>query len=234
MKYFEQNQAIYRRNEIPEIADYLMSFQSALRDEFLGEFTSLKDAVEQQTEITLDREDHYDNSDSSYVKSKLPDSDEFVSSIDSWRNINFKYQHRSAGIFQFLEDSKIKRYPTACKIIQELGNDCPIANYSCLRPNTVIHRHTGVENRSGEFLRLHVPLIIPEGDVFIEVNGEEITWNDLFGFNNQYIHSAHNYTNEYRLIFLIDIRRTRIGLKPGQEYNKLIEMFAKPFVRKSQ
>jgi hypothetical protein len=233
MKYFEQNQAIYRRNEIPEIADYLMSFQTALRDEFLGEFTSLKDAVEKQAAVTLDRAD-YGNAPPTFVKSKLPGSDEFVPSIDSWRNVSFKYENRTAGLFQSLSKEMIIKYPTASKIIQELGNDCPIANYSCLRPNTVIHRHTGPENRSGEFIRLHIPLIIPPGDVFLEVNGDEVRWDDFFGFNNQYVHSAHNYTNEYRLIFLIDVRRTRIGLKPGQTYNKMMEILAKPFVRKTQ
>jgi hypothetical protein len=230
MKHFEHTQAIYHRNEVSEIADYLMSHQTALRDEFLGTFSSLKEAVENQAAVTLDRVD-YKDSPPNFVKSKLPGSDEFVTSIESWRNVSFKYQHRSAGLFQHLEEDKIKRYPTACKIIQELGDDCPIANYSCLRPNTVIHRHTGPENRSGEFLRLHIPLIIPKGDIFLEVNGEEVTWNNLFGFNNQFVHSAHNYTNEYRLIFLIDVRRTRIGLQPGKEYNKLMEIFAKPFVR---
>jgi hypothetical protein len=207
-----------------------MSHQTALRDEFLGTFSSLKEAVENQAAVTLDRVD-YKDSPPNFVKSKLPGSDEFVTSVESWRNVSFKYQHRSAGLFQHLEEDKIKRYPTACKIIQELGDDCPIANYSCLRPNTVIHRHTGPENRSGEFLRLHIPLIIPKGDIFLEVNGEEVTWNNLFGFNNQFVHSAHNYTDEYRLIFLIDVRRTRIGLQPGKEYNKLMEIFAKPFVR---
>ena len=103
--------------------------------------------------------------------------------------------------------------------MQEYGDDCPILNYSILAPRSAILRHTGPENRSGRFIRIHIPLIVPEGDVFLEVDGEEVTWKDLFGFNNQYAHSAYNLTDEWRLIFLIDIDRQRAGLPPGEPYN---------------
>ena len=108
MKLFEHTQAIYYRNEISEIADYLMSHQTALRDEFLGTFSSLKEAVENQAAVTLDRAD-YKDSPPNFVKSKLPGSDEFVPNVESWRNVSFKYQHRSAGLFQHLEENKIKK-----------------------------------------------------------------------------------------------------------------------------
>jgi aspartyl/asparaginyl beta-hydroxylase (cupin superfamily) len=105
--------------------------------------------------------------------------------------------------------------------MHEYGDDCPIANYSILAPNSVINRHTGIENRSGEFIRIHIPLIVPQGEIFFEVYGEEVRWDDIFAFNNQFVHSAHNYTDQYRLCFLIDIRRTRAGLPPGVPYDAI-------------
>jgi aspartyl/asparaginyl beta-hydroxylase (cupin superfamily) len=132
-------------------------------------------------------------------------------------------------------EEEMEKYPTARKLIQEYGDNCPIASYSVLAPNTILQRHTGVENRSGEFIRIHIPLIIPEGDVFFEANGEEIDWSDLWAFHNQFAHSAHNNTNEWRLVFLLDIRRTFIGLEPGMPYDiKNESTYMKPFVRQKK
>ena len=105
-----------------------------------------------------------------------------------------------------------------------------------MAPNTVLHRHTGPENRTGEYIRIHIPLIIPEGDLFFEVNGEEIDWSDIFAFNNQLAHSAHNLSNEHRMIFLIDIRRSRVGLPPGEPFNPDRHLYSmtQPFVRKKK
>jgi len=44
-------------------------------------------------------------------------------------------------------------------------------------------------------------------------------WNDIFGFDNQTTHSAHNYTIHRRLVYLIDIRRSRIGMEPGRPFD---------------
>jgi aspartyl/asparaginyl beta-hydroxylase (cupin superfamily) len=102
-----------------------------------------------------------------------------------------------------------------------------------MAPNTVLNRHTGPENRTGRFIRIHIPLIVPEGDVFLEVNGEEVKWDDLFGFNNQFVHSAYNNTDQYRLVFLLDLDREFIGMSPGEPWDERFEELAiQPFVRK--
>mgnify|MGYP001413015390 CR=1 FL=1 len=80
------------------------------------------------------------------------------------------------------------KYPTANAILKKYEEVVPIANYSILVKDSVIHRHTGPENRRGHHLRVHIPLHIPKGDIFLEVNGEEVDWSDCFGFNNQYTH----------------------------------------------
>jgi hypothetical protein len=121
----------------------------------------------------------------------------------------------------------------AWKLIQEYGDDCPICSYSVLAPMSRIERHTGPENRTGEYIRVHVPLISPEGDCFFEANGDEIDWSDIWAFHNQVAHSAHNNTKHWRLVFLIDFRRAAIGMEPGEPFDESFdEHHVEPFVRK--
>jgi hypothetical protein len=229
--------AIYHRNEIPN-ADYLMSFQQKLRDEFLQGFRSLEQVSNYIGRPTLDRrgvgvpleETEY------LIKSKSQNSEEYETNIRGWLQVLFKYnrgEDNSPMNYKMSpQDGRALKYKTAYGLVQEFGEYCPIAHYSIMAPNTVLDRHTGPENRTGKYIRIHIPLIIPEGDVFLEVNGEEVTWNDLFGFNNQFVHSAHNYTNEYRLIFLIDLDREHIGMSPGEPYSeKFKELETIPFIR---
>lgn len=239
------NKDIYLRHEI-SIGDYLMSHQQALRDEFMQGFDSLESAVKARCVQTMTRQYRSDMGLSeekvkaldNLMQTKSDDSDEFKPDLElkSWKSIPFRYERHTedADINYTMnpESDYAKFYPTAYKLITEFGDKCPIAQYSTFAPNTILNRHTGPENRTGKYIRIHIPLIIPEGDVFLEVNGEEITWKDLFAFNNQKPHSAYNLTSEYRLIFLIDIEREHIGLPPGKEYDPADEFNIKPFVRK--
>jgi Aspartyl/Asparaginyl beta-hydroxylase len=226
-------QAIYKREEIP-IADYLMSFQQDLIDDYMEGFSSLKEAILAQSFPVLDRRERGQplHETEHLIKTK-DENGEFVPNVNAWQSGGIRYRHPDANIKSELDAKlpKAKKWKTACKIVEEFGEDCPIANYSAIAPNSVLGRHTGVENRTGVFVRFHIPLIIPIGDVFLEVNGEETTWDDCFAFNNQLPHSAHNYTDEYRLIFLIDFRRSRIGMPPAPAYDKRLELLAKPFNR---
>jgi len=219
-------QKIYRRSELP-LADYLMSFQQALRDEFIGDNGTLENAVKFVKPSIYYRSDLPEG-----TKNYLVQDTDGTPDISRWRARTLKHEHKDKNLF-FKESAPdmLARFPTAMKLIEEFGDDCPIANYSILAPNSVINRHTGVENRSGEFIRIHIPLIVPQGDIFFEVNDEVVHWNDIFAFNNQFVHSAHNRTNEWRLCFLIDIRRTRAGLPPGVHYDEVkhLDEFAQRF-----
>lgn len=148
--------------------------------------------------------------------------------LDAWQAVILKFTNR-------YNDTKIvtpdiqKKFPTASKLIDDYGDDCPVAFYSIMAPQTELHRHTGPENLDGKNIRVHVPLIIPKGDIFLEVDGEFITWEDIFCFDNQYVHSAYNYSNEWRLIFLVDFTRESIGLPPGLPYDPVRS--GDPYVR---
>ena len=67
--------------------------------------------------------------------------------------------------------------------------------------------------------------------MFFECEGYEINWDELFGFNNQLVHSAYNYTNEIRVVYIFDIDRSAIGLPMGKPYDYIREQSIPPFVR---
>jgi hypothetical protein len=232
----DENKIYWRRHEI-SIADYLMSHQDALRDDFMRGFNTLEEACRAQTSPVMKPwrlQDRLDRGFSPEEVAKSVTTTDNQPNLNGWRATPFRYErHDHIDVSFTAPEADMEKYPTARKLINEYGDNCPIASYSVLAPNTILQRHTGVENRNGEFIRIHIPLIIPEGDVFFEAGGEEIDWSDLWAFHNQFAHSAHNNTNEWRLVFLLDIRRTFIGLEPGMPYDiKNESTYMAPFVRK--
>lgn len=224
-----QMKKIWRVDEIP-IASYLMSFQDALRDEFLNGFETLEEACQTYTMNNADlRMFGISLADTKKgVEIKNPDSGEFEGNHNGWKSIQFKYgRHDELIDFEFSRsdtDLIARRYPTAHKLVKEYGEFCPIANYSILAPQTILNRHNGPENREGKYLRIHIPLIIPEGDVFLEASGEEVTWDNIWGFNNQHTHSAYNFTNEWRVVFMIDLDMEHIGMEYQKPFNSNIDI----------
>ncbi len=232
-----ENKIFWRRHEI-SIADYLMSHQDALRDDFMRGFNTLEEAAKAQTTGVMKPWRIKDRLDRGFPLHEVENSvtTDDKPNFEAWRAMPFRYERHDHIDMSYTAPESVKeRYPTAYKLVMEYGDNCPQSSYTVLAPNSVLQRHTGVENRSGEFLRIHIPLIIPEGDIFFEAAGEEIDWSDIWGFHNQFAHSAHNYTNEWRLVFLLDIRRTFIGLEPGMPYDiKNESTYMPPFVRKNK
>jgi hypothetical protein len=205
----ETHKKIYTREEIP-IADYLMSFQDALTKEFLDYHNDFVSGEFEKGELS---------------KFIYPLGDA-LSNPGAWKTTKVKYHF--AHIQEDMRDETSKFFPTSKRLTQEFGDDCPISFYSILEARSVIKRHTGPENRDGEFIRIHIPLIVPPGPIFFEVGGEVIDWSDIFGFDNQTIHSAHNYTDQRRLVYLIDIRRSRIGMPPGRPFDVVRDEHMQP------
>jgi hypothetical protein len=179
-----------------------MSYQNALRDEFLAYHNDFISGAFKKGE-----------------KAKfIYPLDSVLSNAGAWKSTKVKYYF--SFIAEEMDENIIKYFPTSNKLTKEFGDDCPISFYSILESNSIIKRHTGPENRDGDFIRIHIPLIVPDGAIFFEVGGEVVYWNDIFGFDNQTVHSAHNYTNHRRLVYLIDIRRSRIGMPNGRPYDQ--------------
>jgi len=212
--------AIYRRHEIPYV-EHLLSYREDLIKDFLAYHSNWYDLDQKLNDV------HVNNFGGAI--------NERLTYPEAWKASWFRFEDRPGGD-EKLNTKHIQHFPTIQKILKELEGQLGHLFYSIMEPNTIISRHTGPENRTGEHLRIHIPLIIPKGDVFFEVNGEEIDWSEPFGFNNQYTHSAHNLSSERRLILLIDIRRSFLGLPPGYPYysREHLQFISKvpPFVRK--
>jgi hypothetical protein len=214
-------------NEIP-VSEYLMSHKQALIDEFLAGHKSLRSAVRAQTRPVLDwRYLGIPLEESSKYVERKDHNGDFSIDVNGWRGIRFRYErHDNINISYTIGEEEARKFPTATNIVKHFGDACVFCTYSVLEPQTMLKRHTGPENREGKQIRIHMPLIIPKGDIFFECFDEVITWDKLWGFNNQIAHSAHNYTDEYRLIFLIDLDRASIGMEQGDPYDERFDYVA--------
>ena len=201
---------IYRGNEI-KFAPLFRALQSALLDDFSRSHPDFQKG-EKFSSIP-------------YWQNPTGKNSTLYSEENAWKVSGIK--HPSVG----LVESNRNKYPTAFNLVEAFGVHCPIASYSILEPNTVIFRHTDIENREAKFIRIHVPLYIPQGDIGFEAENKEVFWDDVWGFNNQKLHSAWNNTNERRLIFLIDLSREICNLPPAPKWfpgcNEGIPVFEK-------
>lgn len=81
------------------------------------------------------------------------------------------------------------------------------AFFSVLAPGKHIPRHHGVTRA---LLRCHLGLIVPRrGTCVMDVGGERVTWNEgkAFVFDDTRAHEVWNYTEEERVVLLLDVRR---------------------------
>jgi hypothetical protein len=207
----------YYRKDI-HIADWLLSFRDKLIEEYLAYHPDYQTTFSKGQPLSLvHNNSSFNNWKMDWIKIIYPDSNAYVDPD------NHPFPEIPAA------------FPTASNIARELGKHCEFLGYSTIDPHAVIERHTD-PRRSGENtnvtkVRIHVPLIIPEGDVWFETEGEEMDWSDLWAFNNQYIHSAYNETDLRRLTLLVDVDREFLGLNPATPYDeqRMIREFSKPY-----
>lgn len=190
---------IYKGKEF-KFYDELMALRAGLIHDFLNShpnYTNLTAPHDDLKEIFPNTTAAVLN----YDTDKMPDINPYLVDVEKW------------------EGNTPKNYPTAYQILKRFP-ECSFSWYAVLPPHSVIRRHTGPENRTGESIRIHIPLIIPTGDIGFEVAGEIIDWSDLFAFNNQKLHSAWNNTDEYRLCFILDLPRSLCDLPPGEPWKQ--------------
>jgi len=144
-----------------------------------------------------------------YYQNPTGQNFKLYSEVDAWKVSGIK--HYSFGLIAQNRD----KYPTAFELTEAFGVECQMAGYSIVESNSIIYRHTDIENRDAKFIRIHVPLYVPKGEIGAEVEGEVVRWDDVWGFNNQKLHSVWNKTPERRLVFLIDLSRKICELPPA-------------------
>jgi len=191
---------IYRGREV-KFYDFFMEHKQALIDDFLKQNPNYRDVNTKQSFAAVTEHQ------------KRAYQDGAINKENAWQVGGIKTQLTAT----VLEENR-PYYPTGFKLMEHFGEDCTMAGYSSFEPKTILRRHTGPENRDAKRIRIHIPLIIPDGDVGFEVHGEEIRWTDIFAFNNQKAHSAWNGTDQRRLIFIIDLKRSICDMPPAPEW----------------
>lgn len=106
---------------------------------------------------------------------------------------------------------EIKENTDKCIETMKILNRCSgivNAGFSCLEPNVITALHCDFNH---DILRCHIPIYIPEGDTAIKINDNLKKWNDneFFIFDDTYNHQAWNYTNEKRIVLIIDIKKLK-------------------------
>lgn len=107
--------------------------------------------------------------------------------------------------------------PKTCQILLDvLGCKLRTALFSQLSPNTTLAAHTGWADLANHVLRLHIPLIVPDkcgtwvdGCVQYHQVGKPILFDD------SKIHRAFNYSDESRIVLIVDIERPTTSLPVG-------------------
>ena len=213
-----KRQTIYRGKELP-FADYFESKKSSLATEFLLEYPEFN-----STE-TLHNLDILQNK----ITTTLGNS---TRSGPPWELLQIKGTYNFNGPLQpglYSIDEARSKFPTATSFIDYFGEAVRSISYSVLEPHSTIARHWDHENREGKFIRVHIPLIIPSGDLGIEVNGEVTNWSESFAFNNLRLHSAWNFTDHRRLILILDLQRSHLGLPDEPAWTQATNADAVPF-----
>jgi len=208
------------------IADELTALAPKLREEFLNYHSDFIDG---------------EFSKGKFFDHKIYNLNEILNKQYAWKTDFLKYSlepHEKNGVSEtikddyYLIDEVRNRYPTAVALTEKYAKDCPISSYSILEPDTIIKRHTDIENRDAKFIRIHIPLIVPEGECFFECEGYEIDWSDIWAFNNQRAHSAYNLTDRRRLVYIFNISRSILGIEDSKySFDFEVESATPPFVR---
>jgi beta-hydroxylase len=109
------------------------------------------------------------------------------------------------------ETNKIKYFPKTYNLIKNIP-DCTLAMFSVLPPGKKLAPHYGP---SKLVTRYHLSLIVPDAPknesngCFIKVNNKNHYWQtgkDVM-FDNTYLHSAENNTEQTRVVLFLDIKR---------------------------
>lgn len=96
--------------------------------------------------------------------------------------------------------------PATARLIKEHVPMHGAATFSRLAPRTHIQPHAG--NEPG-LLRMHLGLVIPQGNCSIQVDGHVQSWQagQALVFDDSFMHEAWNNTDQERVILIMDFRQ---------------------------
>ena len=118
-------------------------------------------------------------------------------------------------IFLFIQGKELnnnsKFFPRTMTMVKRVpGLSKMFVLFSVLEPGAEISQHTGPING---MLRIHIPLIVPVGDCYLDVSGEQIRWKkgQAVIFDDSFSHRATNQTSTHRVVLLISIYNPQLS-----------------------
>jgi hypothetical protein len=193
---------VYRASEFKH-TDFLNSCRAPLIEDFLKVSPNYSDVLTGTNDWrSLD-----------YAKQNAAYEENMITRPDSWNMLSMM----SPGTVIAKEELRIQ-YPAAFKIVDYFGDSIVSAAYVSMEPQMIIRRHSDAAGKDATRVRVHIPLIIPKGDLGFECYAEEFHWDEIFAFNGQKAHSAWNFTDSRRLVFILDLLRSACDLPPAEAW----------------
>lgn len=129
----------------------------------------------------------------------------YVSGTRSWKTFELIF-------FGMNVKENSSQCPNTTMLLSEIP-EIITADFSFLPAQTHIKPHNGY---SKMIVRNHLPLIVPDGDLGIKVDGEVRKWEmgKVLSFNDCLEHEAWNFSDQDRLVMMIDVP------SPEYEYSK--------------
>lgn len=117
---------------------------------------------------------------------------------DGWKSFVFIYGGASSR-------ANHDRCPETAGILDRVPN-LYTAFFSILAPGKRIPVHSGALKG---LLRVQLPLLVPEGECWIEVGGERRSWTEgeTLVFDDTFLHRACNLTGSDRVVLFLDVVR---------------------------
>jgi aspartyl/asparaginyl beta-hydroxylase (cupin superfamily) len=102
-------------------------------------------------------------------------------------------------------NERCEKFPKLVSLTDQIDGIMSIS-FSLLKPGTHILPHKGYDDYSEKVYRYHLGLIVPQGDCGIRVEKDITQWGvgKSFIFDDYMIHEAWNFTNETRIVLIID------------------------------
>ena len=126
----------------------------------------------------------------------LPDwSDESVP-VEEWQAVALWWKYRPWKVYQ-------KHFPVTTNLVKD-GPTHRATGHLILKPHSQTPKHQHLD--WGNKIIMHLPLIVPEGDVGFWVDGQVYRWTvgKLFTFNITKEHYGFNNSDEERVLLVMD------------------------------
>lgn len=100
-----------------------------------------------------------------------------------------------------------EKCPEITKLIKSIPN-LKTASLSKFKPGTKLTPHQGWASLSNNVLRCHYGIKVPnECYIYVETEKQQMLDNEIIVFDDSKLHSASNFSNEDRIVLILDIER---------------------------